>query len=284
MCATSSSWPRSELVVGDDVAAGDADPEDADDDEDILATSKQSLLYFRIPLVDPNERFNRWEPRLRWIWTAGFLIVSAAVMLLALLVLWSNRDDLVTSFPEALRWETVLLAWVVIIASTALHETAHGLTCKHFGGDVHDTGVLFMFFMPCLYCNVSDAWLIREKWKRLWITAAGGYCDLCVWALAVFAWRLTVQHSLVNHLAFVALTVCGGRSLLNFNPLLRLDGYYLLSDWLSIPESAQRGQEYWMSHVRWLLWGARGPPTNRGAECCSPMGRCAGALRSCSWI
>ena len=91
-------------------------------------------------------------------------------------------------------------------------------------GEVHEVGFLLMFLMPCFYCNVSDAWLIREKWKRLWITLAGGYCDLCTWSLAVFVWRLTVPGSMPNHIAWVVVTVIGGRIIFNFNPLLKLDG------------------------------------------------------------
>ena len=124
--------------------------------------------------------------------------------------------------------------------ATTCHEFAHGLTCKHYGGDVHEVGLLVMFFTPCFYCNVSDAWLIPEKRKRLWITAAGGYCDLCLWALAVFAWRLSDPQGLVNYLAWVVVTVCAARVLFNFNPLLKLDGYYLLSDWLELPNLRQR--------------------------------------------
>lgn len=245
------------LLVGQERGEGSGDE---DDDEDLLDTGSQSWLYFRLQLFNPDAAFNRWEPRLRWIWTRGFLLVSAGLMLWALLILWSNRSELALSLPGALQWETVAIAWAMVIFTTALHEMAHGLTCKHYGGEVQDTGVLFMLFMPCLYANVSDAWLIPEKWKRLWITAAGGYCDLCIWALSVFCWRVTVPGTLVNYLAFVALTVCGARSLLNFNPLLRLDGYYLLSDWLSIPNLRKRSQESWMGHLRWLLWGAARPP------------------------
>jgi multidrug resistance efflux pump len=265
---------RKLLVGADDSGSPD---ELSEEDEDILATSKQSLLYYRVPLFNPDATFSRWEPVVRWIWTPGFLFLSALFMLAALLVLWSNRSDLVTAFPSALRWETVALAWGLIILTTALHEIAHGMTCKHFGGEVHDTGVLFMFFMPCLYANVSDAWLIPEKSKRLWITAAGGYCDLCVWALSVFLWRVTVQSSLINHLAFVSLNVCGARSLLNFNPLLRLDGYYLLSDWLNVPNLRTRAQEYWMGHLRWWLWGAARPPDD-------PHRRVLLAYGMMSWI
>jgi putative peptide zinc metalloprotease protein len=148
---------------------------------------------------------------------------------------------------------------IVIIVYASVHEAAHGATLKHFGGEVHDSGVLFMFFTPCLYCNVSDAWLLPEKWKRLAIAAAGGISDLCLWALGVFAWRLTVVGTPVNQVALSVITMCGARSLINFNPLLRLDGYYLLSDWLSIPNLRPRALELWMGHLRWLLWGAPRP-------------------------
>ena len=247
------------LLVGEQPAADVSTEIEGDDDEDIISTGKQSLLFYRIPLFDPNAKFNRWEPRLRWLWSLQFLIFSLGVIAFAGLVLWGNRGGLFSAFPNAVRWETFLIGWGVVIAATALHEVAHGMTCKHFGGDVHDTGILFMFFMPCLYCNVSDAWLIREKWKRMLITAAGPYCDLCVWALAVFVWRITQQDTLINYVAFVALTVCGTRSLLNFNPLLRLDGYYLVADWLSIPNLRKRAHEYWMGYLRWFLWGAERP-------------------------
>ena len=231
-----------------------------EDDGDILSTTKQSVLYYRVKLFNPDDTFTRWECRLRWIWTKGFLYFTLSGMLFALLILLSNRDDLVTSFPAAMGWETVLVAGALILATTALHEIAHGLTCKHFGGEVHDTGLLFMFFMPCMYCNVSDAWIIPEKWKRLWITAAGGYCDLCTWAVSVFIWRLTVLDSLINYLALVALTICGSRGLVNFNPFMRLDGYYLLSDWLAIPNLRRRANDYWMEHLQCFLWGAARPP------------------------
>lgn len=230
-----------------------------DDDEDFTPNQQQSLLAYRLQLFDPDRLFSWLEPKIRWVWTGAFVAVSGAAMLFALLILTSNWQDATSSFSEAWRWESVLLVWLTITAATALHECAHGLTLKHFGGEVHDTGVMLLFFMPCLYCNVSDAWLIPQKSRRLLITAAGGYCDLCMWALAVFVWRVTVPDCLVNYLAFVVLTVCGARGAINFNPLLRLDGYYLLSDWLELPNLRKRSQEYLMAHLRYWLWGADRP-------------------------
>src|SRR5206468_838326 len=102
---------------------------------------------------------------------------------------------------------------------------------------------------------VSDTWLFREKSKRLLVTLAGGYFDLCVWAAAVFVWRLTPPDGLPNYLAWVVLSVCGARVFFNFNPLMKLDGYYLLSDWLEIPNLRQRSWGLVAARLRWALWG-----------------------------
>ena len=148
------------------------------------------------------------------------------------------------------------------MAVTTLHEFAHGLTCKRHGGEVHEVGFLMLLLMPCFYCNVSDAWLFREKSKRLWVTFAGGYFELFLWALAVFAWRLTMPDTLVNRLAFLVLSVCGVQTLFNFNPLIKLDGYYLLSDWLEVPNLQQRALGHFKGWLRAAALGrGRGRPT-----------------------
>ena len=242
-----------------------ARPTADDDDAETGMNGSGSILFFRRTLFNPDRLLNLLEPPLRFIWTQCFVVLSALAIFAALMIVWNCRSDLVSTFPRSLRWETAALFWVTLITVTMIHELAHGLTCKHYGGEVREIGVLFVFFTPCFYCNVSDAWLIRQKSQRLWVTLAGGYCDLCLWALAVFVWRVTIQNCLVNYLAWIVLSICGGRILLNFNPLLRLDGYYLLSDWLEIPNLRSRATVYWMEHLRWVLWGAeRPPPQPRG--------------------
>lgn len=237
----------------------------SDDDMETGSNGGGSILFFRRTLFNPDQLLNLLEPPLRFVWTKGFVIISALAIMLATMIVWSSRSELTSTFPQSVRWETVLLFWVMLITLTMFHELAHGLTCKHFGGEVREIGVLFAFFTPCFFCNVSDAWLIPKKSRRLWVTLAGGYCDLCMWAMAVFVWRATVQNCLINYIAWIVLSICGGRILFNFNPLLRLDGYYLLSDWLEIPNLRSRATACWMEHLRWILWGARRPkPQPRG--------------------
>ena len=227
---------------------------------------RQSLLYWRYNIFDPDRFFAWLEPKTRFFWTAPFCVLSLLCVLGAAILVWANRHELVSSFAHALCWQTLVLAWFTLALVTTCHEFAHGLTCKHYGGEIHEVGFLLLCFMPGFYCNVSDAWLFPEKSRRLAVTLAGGYFELFLWALAVFAWRLTPPDSLANYLAWVVLSVCGTRVFFNFNPLLKLDGYYLLSDWLAVPNLQQRSQDYLLGHLRRLLWGAPRPVVEpRGA-------------------
>jgi putative peptide zinc metalloprotease protein len=224
------------------------------------------LLYWRKSLFDPDRFFTWLAPRIWFFWTPAFLVFSAGCIVLAAGLLWANRHEAAHSFLSSLRWESAVLAWLMLMLITTCHEFAHGLTCKRHGGEVHEVGFLLIYFMPCFYCNVSDAWLFKEKSKRLWVTFAGGYFELFLWALAVFVWRLTTPDSLVNYLAFVVLSACGVQTLFNFNPLLKLDGYYLLSDWLEVPNLNQRAADYLKGRLRWLLWGAERPESEPGGR------------------
>jgi multidrug efflux pump subunit AcrA (membrane-fusion protein) len=221
------------------------------------------LLYWRKRILDPDPILSWLEPRLRFLFTGSFLFGSLAVILFAACVFFARRVEFIHYIPRS--WEAIVMVWITIGFATALHEFAHGLTCKHFGGEVREMGFLMMFFLPCFYCDISDAWIFREKSKRLWVTLAGTYCDLCLWAIAVLVWRATLPESVPAGLASIVVTVCGVRVLFNAIPLLKLDGYYFLSDALELPNLRDRSLGRVAGHVRWLLWGAPRPePDPRG--------------------
>src|SRR5436189_2350861 len=130
------------------------------------------------------------------------------------------------------------------------HEFAHGLTCKNFGGSVREIGFLLLYFQPAFYCNVSYAWLFPEKSKRLWVTFAGAYFEVFIWALATLVWRVTDPYTLVHYLALVVVATSGIKTLFNLNPLIKLDGYYLLSDYLEVPNLRSRAFSYLLARAR----------------------------------
>ncbi|HYG76841.1 MAG TPA: HlyD family efflux transporter periplasmic adaptor subunit [Planctomycetota bacterium] len=221
--------------------------------------SRQSILYWRMRLFSPDALLNRLEPGLRFLFTPALVMFLTAAGLFSAGIVWFNRAELISQFADALRPRTLFLAWLCIASVTLIHEFAHGLACKRFGGRVSEIGFLLMFLMPCFYCNVSDAWLFRERYKRVWVTLAGPCCDVLLWSAAVLIWRVSMLDSLLNYLAWITLSVLGVRILLNFNPLMRLDGYYLLSDCAGVTNLQQTSWEYVRAHLRWALFGCPFP-------------------------
>ena len=85
-----------------------------------------------------------------------------------------------------------------------------------------------------IYCNVSDTYLMKEKRQRMWVLFSGGFFELFIWAGSVLAWRVVAPETFVSRALFVIVAVCGIRSLFNFNPLIKMDGYFLLLDYLAV--------------------------------------------------
>ena len=201
-------------------------------------------FYVRVKLFDPDLLFGRLAKRLGFLFTPSFVVGSGLLILFAGAITFSNWNELRVSFGNLLQFQSLLLAWVVVLLVIAAHEMSHGVSCKRFGGSVHEVGFLLLYFQPAFYCNVSDAWLFREKSKRLWVTFAGAYFEIFLWALATIVWRVTDPGSVVNNMAVVITATSGIKSLFNLNPLIKLDGYYLLSDYLEIPNLRRKAFEY----------------------------------------
>lgn len=200
-------------------------------------------LYWRKTLFDPDGLFTWLEPKIRFFWTRSFVLVSAAAIIVATVMLLGSRQELVSSVVESLGWKFFVLLLVLNLTLSVSHEFAHGLTCKHHGGEVHEIGFLLLFGLPAWYCNVSDAWLIRERGKRISVSLAGVYIELFLLALAVFVWQLALPGSTLYYLVVVLLAASVFRVFFNLVPLIKLDGYYLLSDLVRVPNLRQRSYD-----------------------------------------
>jgi putative peptide zinc metalloprotease protein len=223
-------------------AAGLLDTGQAGENERPRARRVQgSPLYLRVRFFDPDRLFSYLAPRIRFFFRPAFLALSAVIILSAVFVAFANWAEAAQNLPRLFRYSAIPLILLVVFLVITAHEFAHGLTCKHFGGEVHELGFFLIYFQPALYCNVSDAWLFPEKSKRLWVGFAGPYFELFLWALATIVWRVTDVETWVNYVALIVMTTSGIKTLFNFNPLIKLDGYYLLSDWLEIPNLRKKG-------------------------------------------
>ncbi len=197
-----------------------------------------NILYIKIPVVDPEKLLTGMYPYFRWLYTSTFVAFSVGMMLAALTLVVSQYSTFSARLPDFqsfFNWRTIVYFWCSLAIVKIIHEFGHGLTAKHFGGEVHEMGMLFLVLTPALYCDVTDSWLLPSKWKRIWISAAGIYVECFLASLATFVWWNTEQ-GLLNSLCLATMFICSVNTILfNANPLLRYDGYYVMSDWLEIP-------------------------------------------------
>ncbi len=209
------------------------------------------LMTLRFRLFDPDGLLNRLYPRVRFAFTARFLVFSAATILAAAAVSAFHWDQIVGDASQLYRLSTLPLLIAVAFAVTTAHEFGHGLACKHFGGEVREMGFMLIYFQPAFFCNVSDAWFF-SKGKRLWVSFAGPYLELFIWALATLCWRVTDSDTWISRIALIVMATSGIKTFFNFNPLIKLDGYYLLSDYLGIVNLRKRAFRYLGDFLRTL--------------------------------
>jgi len=205
-----------------------------------------NLFAIRFRGFDPEKILTGMLPWAGWIFTVPALIFFALFFLSAALLLGSQYETVYARLPTfqqffaADRW---LYLAVTMALVKVLHEFGHGLSCKKFGGECHEIGFMLLVFTPCLYCNVSDSWMLPNKWKRVWIGAAGIYVELILAAIAAYIWYFSepgLLNDLCLNMMFLNLV---STVLVNGNPLLRFDGYYILMDALEIPNLRQKATE-----------------------------------------
>jgi Membrane-fusion protein len=253
-----ANFHRSNLVIAD--AAGQGDQLLARRQEQqrkAILSTLGNFLAIRFKGIDPDWFLTWLNGRCGWIFTIPAAVCSAGLILSAVALLAAEFDVLRSRLPEfqaffaAQNWLLLALALAV---TKVLHEIGHGLACKRFGGECHETGLMLLVGTPCLYCNVTDAWMIPSKWRRAVVGAAGIYVELNLAAIATFVWWFS-QPGLVNHLCLNVMFVSSVSTLLfNGNPLLRYDGYYILSDLLEIPNLRQKSAAVVQRTLgQWLL-------------------------------
>ncbi|MEO1497970.1 MAG: HlyD family efflux transporter periplasmic adaptor subunit [Planctomycetota bacterium] len=210
------------------------------------------LLAVRLPLGSPNALLEPLGGFTRAVFSPLSAALGATLCALGAVAVFSDIDRFLADAPK-LAWlaQPRLLVGVLVVLAVlkTLHEAAHALAARRFDVNVREAGVLLLFFTPCLYCDVSDAWRLPSRRARMLIAAAGVLCEATLAAIAAIVWRLA-EPGVASMIAMNTVVVAtAGTLLVNLNPLVRFDGYYLLSDWLETPNLAGRGRAAFLSRL-----------------------------------
>jgi putative peptide zinc metalloprotease protein len=241
-----------------------------------LKSYLMNIMFARMPIFDPDAFLNRWIGVLGWIFgPLGFVVwmglLGAAFYMVAQVPGW--QDKLMGSAEGLLSPENLILLYVAFAFIKAFHEMGHAISCKKFGmqsgtgGEVHVIGIMLLVFTPVPYVDASSSWALKNKWHRAIVGAAGMWVELAIASIAAMVWSQTPDSHWLHAFAYNIMFVASFSTIVfNANPLLRYDGYYILSDLLEIPNLGQRANEFIYFLVKKYVWGvkfARNPAYSR---------------------
>lgn len=223
------------------------------EDGDKRRRGMMNPLMVRMPLGNPARLLDRLAPVGHWLFQPVTLLVWVVGVLLALLAAGANFPELQADANRLFSSPTsYLAAWLAYPLVKLVHELAHGLAVRRYGGQVHELGITLMFLTPAPYVDAGAANAFPSARQRLVVSAAGILVELALAALALWVW-LAVSPGLVRDGALVVVLICSISTVLfNANPLMRFDGYYALCDALQLPNLALRSQAWWSR--RWRAW------------------------------
>ncbi|MBX3406528.1 MAG: PqqD family peptide modification chaperone [Phycisphaeraceae bacterium] len=236
-----------------------------------VAAQAIGIMYFKIRMFNPDRLLTLAEPIIRPILNIWGFLAWCVLLVAALVTVLPEWDRLAQGFDD-LRGDPSQWIWVgiVFVITKAIHEFGHGVLCKRFGGQVPEFGIMLLVLFPSPYVDASACWAFPSKWKRVAVGAGGMIFELAVASVAAFVWVSGQPGDLATKLAYNAmLTASISTVLFNANPLMRFDGYYILADWLEVPNLAQRSNKMLMHLMQKYVYRLRNltaPSSLRGEQ------------------
>jgi putative peptide zinc metalloprotease protein len=217
---------------------------------------QSSALYISFKAWDPDKTLATMDKYLSWMYTKGFVIFSLFVFVVAVYLLagdWTRVQQdtsALYSFAGKSAYD-IWIFWLLLLGLGAIHEFGHGLTCKHFGGEVHQMGFLLIYFTPAFFTDTTDILLFKTGTPRQWVIFAGIWIELVICGLAALVWHFTAPGSLTNDFFYKMMLLSGIQgALVNLNPLIKADGYYALSQFLKIDNLREESFDYLRAWVQ----------------------------------
>ena len=221
--------------------------------------SKINPISFKVNLFNPNNLLSAVQPYFNWMFSKWFFVVWLVGCVWAVQIVatrWTHLGIASQGVLSGTSWISLLVFWLLL---KVVHEFAHGISCKRFGGEVPEAGVLFLLFTPMAFVNVTSMWRFPSRWQRITVAAAGMYVELLVSFVALIVWANS--DGLTADVAYNVFLMASVTTILfNANPLMRFDGYFILSDLLKVPNLYTKGTGWFGDRIKHLFLGTKKTP------------------------
>lgn len=206
-------------------------------------------LFFRVPLVKPDAWLGRWQGVAALFYSRQFAVLTMLALLFGLGQVVRHWEVFVASLVDTFNWEGLAAYGVALIAVKLLHELGHAFTAKRFGCRIPSMGVAFLVLWPMAYTDTNETWRLTSRWQRLQVASAGIVTELIIAAWATLAWAFLPDGALRSAAFVLATTSWVATLAINASPFMRFDGYFILSDFLEMPNLHERS----FALARWRL-------------------------------
>ncbi len=216
----------------------------------IQSTKKKTILQFmfqRFKLAEPDAMLEDLIPKVKWTWSEpAKIIYFILITLTGFLMVKEGKNFMYYGWPLINdSWIITLICFTILLFTVlAGHEIAHGVALKYFGGSVPEMGFYFAYMTPALYTDVSDIYRLKKTSHKIWVMLAGLLFQGGIGCLAYLLWSQAIPHSGLADLLYLTVTASFFSLSINLNPLIRLDGYYVLQLALNIYALRRRAWSY----------------------------------------
>ena len=213
------------------------------------------LLFLKVPLAQPDTWLGTTKHFVAPLFTITALWIWLACATGCSIILLVNWREFVNPLGTMLTLSNVPILWLLLVGLKTFHELGHAYACKRFGGTVPEMGAMIMMGTPCAYVDASSSWSFPNRWHRMTVALAGMYFESMLAMVALMVWLATDTgqlHSAAQYAIVLSTVVTIG---FNANPLMRYDGYFILSDLVNIPNLHRDAKAAGSGFIKWILYG-----------------------------
>jgi len=217
---------------------------------------KFDLSFMSFSTWDPDSYLTRLHRAVSFVYTPWFTLLTLGIFAIMVLIFIAGWKEIWRDTQEYYTFTNKGAAdlaefWLLFCGLGFFHESAHGLTCKHYGGSVHQMGFMLIYLSPAFCVDVSEVYVYGAKWQRAATILAGIWMELIFCSLASILWWGTPAGSPLHDFAYKVMMITGvAVVLMNLNPLIKLDGYYLFGELVGVPAMKESSTEYLSSWIK----------------------------------